>query len=231
MFHLNCISLTDEPLMKKYIDRLTQLGYCITTSDSFQGIKTSKTLDGVIIFEENLNNIGEVCKYMINLKKESDALLWIVVPEQEHSAKLIYLQMGTDAAFSYESDLEENVLTMANALKRYKNISEYKKEYQPIIDENSPLKLNSKNLSAVIDGSIEIPLTRIEYKIMELLLKNPNVAISYQDIYKEIWAEESDQSKFRVSNVIFHLRKKLDEDPVEPRFIKTIRSKGYLVTI
>lgn len=230
MHTLNCISLTDQPLLKTYIDRFTQLGYCVKVSNSFQSMEEAKTIDGILIFEENLNNIGEICKYMIDLRRESNALIWVLIPEQIHSAKLIYLQVGADAVFTYESELEVNILTMTNGLKRYNMFRHVQKSEQPTKDNRS-LKLNSTNLSAVIDDSMEVPLTRIEYKIMELLLKNPNVAISYQDIYKKIWDDECEQSKFRVSNVIFHLRKKLDEDSIEPRFIKTIRSKGYLINI
>lgn len=231
MFNLDYFSLVNEDRPGKYIDRFTQLGYDIKKRDSFQKNKTSRVLDGVIIFEEDLNNIAEACKYMIDLKKESDALIWVIVSGTMHSAKLIYLQMGADAVFTYEADMDESILTISNALKRYKKFNEDRKSEQPAIDTESSLKLNSKNLSAVIDGCTEIPLTRIEYKIMELLTKNPNVAISYQDIYKEIWDDESKHSKFRVSNVIFHLRKKFDEDSIEPRFIKTIRSKGYLLNV
>lgn len=230
MFNLNCISLADEPLLEKYIDRLTQLGYCVATSNSFELGEESKMADGIIIFENDLNRIGEACKYIMDLKRESNALIWVLISEKIHSAKLIYLQVGADAVFTYESELEENILTVTNGLKRYNMFRHVQKSEQPVKD-NSSLKLNSTNLSAVIDGSMEVPLTRIEYKIMELLLKNPNVAMSYQDIYKEIWDDECEQSKFRVSNVIFHLRKKLDEDSIEPRFIKTIRSKGYLINI
>ncbi|MBL1227328.1 winged helix-turn-helix domain-containing protein [Enterococcus sp. BWR-S5] len=231
MFHLNCISVVADSLLESYTDRFVQSNYCINTSSSYQIAEKAETFDGILIFEEDLNNIGEVCKYIIDVKKESKAFIWIIVPEQIHSAKLIYLQMGVDAVFTRESEIEENILTMSNALKRYKEFSKQRNVDRPVLDENRPLKLNSMNLSAVIDGTLEIPLTRIEYKIMELLLKNPNIAISYQDIYKEIWTDESEHSKFRVSNVIFHLRKKLEEDSLEPRFIKTIRSKGYLINV
>lgn len=231
MFYLNCISVTDDSLLESYTDKFAQLNYCMSTSSSYQIAEKSEAFNGILIFEEDLNNIGEVCKYIIDVKKESKALIWVVVPEQIHSAKLIYLQMGVDAVFTQESDIEENILTMSNALKRYKEFKKQKKVERPALDENRPLKLNSMNLSAVIDGTLEVPLTRIEYKIMELLLQNPNVALSYQDIYKEIWTDESEHSKFRVSNVIFHLRKKLEEDSLEPRFIKTIRSKGYLINV
>ncbi|WP_339101739.1 winged helix-turn-helix domain-containing protein [Candidatus Enterococcus clewellii] len=230
MFTLNCISLIDEPLVETYMNKFTRLGYCVTASNSFSEIEQEKNVDGFVIFEENLSNISEICKCMIEWKKQSEALIWIILSGQEPFTKMIYLQVGADAVFTYESEIEENILTISNALKRYKSAKKLRQVKQSV-EDNKLLRLNSMNLSAIIDGSKEVPLTRIEYKIMELLMQNPNIAISYQEICKEIWDSECDQNKFRVSNVIFHLRKKLEDNPIEPRFIKTIRSKGYLINV
>ena len=74
----------------------------------------------------------------------------------------------------------------------------------------------------------EIDLTEIEYKILRLLIQHPQKIFSTQNIYESVWNEPY----FYISNrtVMVHIRKlrvKIEEDPQEPRYLKTVWGKGY----
>ena len=56
-------------------------------------------------------------------------------------------------------------------------------------------------------------------------------AIKYEELYKNVWKDTANERKYRVANVIFHLRKKIEQDVNKPQYIKTIRSKGYMLTV
>lgn len=74
----------------------------------------------------------------------------------------------------------------------------------------------------------ERDLTEIEYQILRLLMQRPQWIFSAQAIYESIWNEPY----FPVSNgtVMVHIRKlrtKIEDDPQNPVFIKTVWGKGY----
>ena len=72
----------------------------------------------------------------------------------------------------------------------------------------------------------------MEFKVFELLFDKHDKALTYEEIYQHIWGNESAEKKeYRVSNIIFHLRGKIEEDPTTPKFIKTVRTIGYKLAL
>ncbi|MDN3193933.1 winged helix-turn-helix domain-containing protein, partial [Enterococcus faecalis] len=65
----------------------------------------------------------------------------------------------------------------------------------------------------------------------EKLFKHAGQTITYEELYKNVWKDTANERKYRVANVIFHLRKKIEQDVNKPQYIKTIRSKGYMLTV
>lgn len=76
----------------------------------------------------------------------------------------------------------------------------------------------------------EILLTDLEYRILLLLAKNRGKIFTIQNIYESVWQEPY----FYTSNntVMVHirnLRKKLEDDPQNPRYLKNVWGKGYRI--
>lgn len=72
---------------------------------------------------------------------------------------------------------------------------------------------------------------KIEFFTIEYLYKHAGQTITYEELYKNVWKDTANERKYRVANVIFHLRKKIEQDVNKPQYIKTIRSKGYMLTV
>ena len=70
-----------------------------------------------------------------------------------------------------------------------------------------------------------VELTSVEFKIMELLMKNPNRVFTKQQIYEYAWGEDFIVADNNIMVAISKLRTKLDDDP--SRYIKTLRGLGY----
>ena len=74
-----------------------------------------------------------------------------------------------------------------------------------------------------------IELTSVEFKIMELLMRNPNRVFTKQQIYEYAWGEDFIVADNNIMVAISKLRTKLDEDP--SRYIKTLRGLGYRLEV
>jgi DNA-binding response OmpR family regulator len=79
------------------------------------------------------------------------------------------------------------------------------------------------------DGKKQMELTKREFEIMRIFLRRPGEAISRQDLIAELWEIEGDYypTTRTVDNYIVKLRKKLGDDPEDPRYIHTVHGIGY----
>ncbi len=75
-------------------------------------------------------------------------------------------------------------------------------------------------------GSREIALTRTEYAILEMLLRNAGRVISRENLISSVWGGDADIESNTLDAFVRLLRGKV-EAPGEPRLIQTIRGVGY----
>lgn len=93
--------------------------------------------------------------------------------------------------------------------------------------EKYNLKVDLVSSQVYVDGKYT-PLTDIEYRILLLLICDPKHTYSNQDLYETVWESPY---LFTANNTIMvhirNLRKKMNVDPQNPLYIKTVWGKGY----
>ncbi len=142
--------------------------------------------------------------------------------------------MGADGTFSHENEPEEVTLTISNLLNRQKKqqIEKKQRTEDQDISENAiesirHFKLLPNNLSVQIgDEKTEVSLTRLEFKLYHFFM-----SISLRDFrikrFMNIFGKMLIKAlKYRVANLIFHLREKLELKNVSSGIIKTGALKG-----
>jgi len=80
-----------------------------------------------------------------------------------------------------------------------------------------------------VDGEMKI-LSLLEYALLSLLNERENEIVSERDITLEVWHEEyipHSKTDARLDQLISRLRKKLESDPSNPKFILNIKKRGY----
>lgn len=197
-----------------------------------EDMKPSDNLHAVIIREEETSDLSTICDLILKIRKQSHCYIWVSTATESSVGKLVYLQLGADQVFEANRETKEISLIIDNALCRIGQEKQPTQSIEESSENKSMFQLNSSNISVVIDGGNEVVLTKLEYKIAELLVKTPNTAVDYETIYQQIWNDESLENKrYRVANVVYHLRRKVETNIKKPKFIKTVRSRGYMLNI
>ncbi|WP_338080853.1 helix-turn-helix domain-containing protein [Anaerosalibacter massiliensis] len=80
------------------------------------------------------------------------------------------------------------------------------------------------------NGTI-IDLKPKELKILEYLAKNPNQIKTKEQIYDKVWSEEYIGGDNTIMVHIRRLRKKIEDNPSNPKYTLTIKGLGYKLTI
>lgn len=87
--------------------------------------------------------------------------------------------------------------------------------------------LINRNTHQVKVGEKEVKLTRREFAILELLAQNKGIVFSIEKIYERVWNESFLNSENTVMVHIRKLREKIEENPKDPKYIKTVWGVGY----
>ncbi|WP_341921605.1 response regulator [Hydrocarboniphaga effusa] len=75
-----------------------------------------------------------------------------------------------------------------------------------------------------------VPLSSLEFRLLELLLQNANQVLSRDRIMEATVGRPADPFERRIDIAISRLRARLADDGREPRLIKTVRNRGYVLT-
>ena len=229
MYNIGIFSLNDREISMIDFDMIKKIHKIIEITTDIENIED---LQAVIIQEEEITDMSTICEMILKIKQKSNCYIWIATVSENSVGKLVYLQLGADVVFGPDREVREVSLIVENALGRIASKNVDSSFVEKSIGKNGLFELNPSNLSVFLDEEKEVVLTRLEYKIVELLLNTPNIAVDYETVYKKIWGDDLlENKKYRVANVIYHLRQKIEKNIKKPEYIKTVRSKGYMLSI
>ncbi|HIY06613.1 MAG TPA: response regulator transcription factor [Candidatus Evtepia faecigallinarum] len=188
----------------------------------------SDTIDLVIldIMMPGMSGL-HVCE---EIRKQWAVPILFLTAKAQESDKLVGLIAGGDdylpKPFSY-AELMGRVKALLRRYCVYRGKAQTGMLSQDNILTTRGLKLSLDYNQVWVRGQ-EVELTELEYKILRLLMQNPQRVFSTQNIYESVWGEPY----FYISNgtVMVHIRKlrvKIEEDPQNPRYLKTVWGKGY----
>ena len=87
------------------------------------------------------------------------------------------------------------------------------------------------NLRTVLKAGEEVHLSHGEFSMLLLLASHPKQVFSKAQLYEAAWGEAYLHGTNSVENIIWRLRRKLEEDPKHPGYIKTVVGAGYKIDI
>jgi len=162
------------------------------------------------------------------IRKTSSVPILFLTAKAQESDKLIGLTAGGDDYLTKPFSYTELAARVKALLRRY---CVYRgKTDDATINRDNVLSLRDINLS--LSGNQvwvcgkEVDLSDIEYRILRLLMQHPQRIFSAENIYESVWNEPYYSS----GTIMVHIRKlrtKIEPDPQNPKYIKTVWGKGY----
>ncbi|WP_194192222.1 response regulator transcription factor [Clostridium chrysemydis] len=134
------------------------------------------------------------------------------------------LTLGADDYIAKPFSSMELIVRVKAQLRRYTVFNNLDNKIINIGD----LLLDIEKHIVTVKGK-EVNLTPTEYKILELFCKNRNRVFSVEEIYENIWKNKYAVGDTSIMVHITKLRQKLEKDPKNPEFIKTVWGVGYKI--
>ncbi len=157
-----------------------------------------------------------------NLRERSGVPVVFASARIEPDARIRALEEGGDAYLSKPFSLRE-MFAQAKALMMR---PERKAE-----DESTPLKIGPFELNigarTIKKSGQEVNLSPKEFHLAETLMRNPGKAFSRDALLAKAWGAFAELEAQTVSVHMSWLRSKLEDDPSDPVYFKTVRGEGY----
>ncbi|MDY0303578.1 MAG: response regulator transcription factor [Sphaerochaeta sp.] len=162
----------------------------------------------------------DLCPLLVDL-----SIPVIVLSSHDRDDQIIEgLEVGAEDYVSKPFNLKELLLRIEKIIRRTRG----GEAAQLITIGSLVVDLRRQQLS--IDG-VEINLTPTEYKIIEILAKHAHTPVSSETLLQQVWkADEWIQGTEMVKVNISRLRKKIEADPANPRYLLNRWGYGYLLT-
>lgn len=220
----------EAPIREMVTLALQEEGFKVVSADNGQAVLTllesakanqRKFTFDLIIFDWLLPEVSglEICQFLRS--QGNDVPIIILSAKGSESDRIAGLEMGADAYFVKPFSIRELVARSRSLLRRYLN------------DWLPTAVLRFKDISLipeecrVIVRQEEIKLSYQEFRLLQLLLKNPGQVWSREELLNQIWGDNFEGGMKTIDVHIGWLRKKLELDPKQPEYITTVRGFGY----
>ena len=158
------------------------------------------------------------------IREFSNVPIILLTAKSETEDVVLGLNVGADDYITKPFVPVEVLARVRSQLRRYNMQSKQTATTDAIIVGG--ITMNDREKLVTVDGE-QVALTPMEYSILKLLLENPNKVYSSKEIYRSVLNEEPMGNEGAVSVHIRHLRKKIEIDPGNPRYIKVVWGQGY----
>ena len=162
-------------------------------------------------------------KTTIKIREKSPVPIIFLSAKSEDMDKILGLNIGADDYITKLFNPMELLARVNSNPRRYTNYSNGASKGNVLKIGGIELRDDSKEL--IVDGDV-VKITPLEYKILYLLMSNPNKVFSIEEIYEKVWKEPA----YNPDTVTVHIRRireKIEINPGEPKYLKVVWGVGY----
>ncbi len=239
MAHYNCLIVDDEIELAKMTGEYFQMfdvtsAYVDNGEDALSFIEENDV--DLVLLDINLGDKSgfDVCR---KIREDKQLPILFISARQSDDDVLIALSIGGDDYVKKPYNLSVLLAKVKVNLKRIENmekekLAEIESVKQSMKDANGSIvsiSLDASTMSVISNGE-KIPLKAKEFALLQCLYEHKNTIVNKETLFDEVWGD----SFFSDGTLNVHIRKlreKLEDNPNDPKLIKTIWGTGYILEL
>lgn len=215
----------DDPKIQKIIvQTLRKEGYRVLTSgDGLDAIQKARAeRPDLVLMDLRLPEMDglEVCR---ELRKEGSLPIIIVSARGEEADKVAGFTLGADDYITKPFSPTELLLRVKAVLRR---VQDHRAEQGQERIRIRGLLIDRSSRTVEVDGK-PVELTAREFDLLWTLASRPNRVFSREQLLDLVWKDEFGADPATVTVLIRRLRQKMEKEPDNPEYIKTVWGVGY----
>lgn len=210
---------------------LCNQGYeVITAANGREGIEAVEKREPHLAIVDIMMPVMDGVSMLMQLRaKNYEFPVIMLSAKSEEVDKIMGLNMGADDYVTKPFTPLELLARVNSQLRRYQ-------KYLNVVENGADdshvyrvggLELNEDTVEVTVDDE-PVKLTPMEFKIVQLLIKNPGRVFSADEIYERVWNEKAvntDTIMVHVRNI----REKIEVNPKNPKYLKVVWGVGYKI--
>lgn len=217
----------EEHIVELIKFNLLNAGYDVfTANDGIEAVKIAKAeKPNLLLLDLMLPGIDgfDVCK---EIKRDSEmrkTSIIMLTAKGEELDKILGLELGADDYITKPFSVRELLARVKAVLRRTNAFIEVEDDD---VYNSENLKVDFERHEVYVNEN-KVDLTLKEFELLQILIKNKGKILKRETLLDKIWGYEYIGETRTVDVHIRYLRKKIEEDDKNPRFIETIRGVGY----
>ena len=164
------------------------------------------------------------------IRKDKSIPIIMLSAKSEDYDKIAGLNNGADDYVTKPFNPLELIARVNSQIRRYTMLGTIADKVQEgkNIYKTGELIIDDNTKQVTVEGK-EVKLTPTEYNILKFLTKNKGIVYSIEQIYENVWEEESYAAENIIAVHIRHIREKIEINPREPKYLKVIWGIGYKI--
>lgn len=227
--HYNCLIVDDEIELAKmtceYFEMFDISCTYVQSAEDFWDFLKCNQID-LLLLDINLDGDSgfDICK---KFRKSCDIPILFISARQSDDDVLIALNIGGDDYIKKPYSLSILLAKVKVMLKRTLKNKTMPQEELVLESGDEQIKVNKGNMKITVNGR-EIQLKAREFRLFLYLLEHKNTIVTKEELFDEVWGD-SFYSDGTLNVHIRKLREKIEEDPGNPKLIKTVWGTGYIL--
>lgn len=222
MSSANILVVDDEPQIRRVLrSTLSFRGYTISeVSSGEEAVElASKLKPDLILLDVNLPGMSgiETCR---EIRRTSDAPIIMLTVRSAERDKVVALDAGADDYVTKPFGIEELLARIRASLRRHPSVD----ALPPFVSKEFTVDFESRRV--VVSGE-EVHLAPKEFEVLRHLIANQGKPVTHRRLLQIVWGPEYGDETENLRVVINQLRKKIEKDPSQPKFILTEPWVGY----
>jgi DNA-binding response OmpR family regulator len=167
----------------------------------------------------------EICKKL--RAEEIQTPILMLTARSEEFDKVLGLELGADDYLTKPFSIRELLARIKANLRR---VEVEHKSSQSLVENRKlvfkDLVIDPQKRKVTLNDEV-ISLTPKEFELLQLFASNPGKAFSRQELLEKIWGYQFEGYDHTVNSHINRLRNKIEEEPSDPYYLKTVWGVGY----
>jgi len=166
----------------------------------------------------------DICRRLRQEKCPTPILM--VTAKTEEVDKVLGLELGADDYITKPFSIREVLARVKALFRRVEVDQKSQKDPAPAPLKVGALEVEPEKRKVEVDGTA-VDLTSKEFELLLLFARNPGRAFSRDELLDEVWGYQYSGYSHTVNTHINRLRNKIEPDPSEPQYVKTVWGVGY----
>lgn len=198
-----------------------EIDFCTTGK---KGLEKLKEKDYQLVILDVMMPGMDGFETLEQIRKNNNLPILMFTSKNDSVSKVRGLRAGADDYLTKPFDMDELIARMVSLIRRYTRFNRQDETPQQLDFDGLKIDLENRSITTR-NRTFELPPK--EFDLLLFFAKNQGKILTKQRIYEEVWGQEYFYDDSNIMAIISRLRKKIEENSANSKYIQTIKGIGY----